>query len=136
MAKKTHDTTTTIRRECYISEIPDLPRELAFTLEEYSSSGNIIRPKDNSRSILAVWGDSFRIYEIPEGSYKIRIYKHQSLISTIHFDSLGDLRKNKFLGGTSDVYSEESCYDIDVITSKVPEVPLHAFPENDKVHHS
>lgn len=132
---KIHNTTTTIRRECYISEIPDLPHELAFTLEEYSSSGDVLRPSDNSRTILAVWGDSFHIYEIPEGGYKIRIYKHKNLISIIHFDSLGDLRKDKSLGGTIDVYSEESCYDIDVITSRVAEVPLHAFPENDKVHH-
>lgn len=122
-----------IQRVCSIRAVESLPGELIFSLEDRPVSSTIIAPVIPT----TIWGDSFRIYTTAGRSgYAIRIYEKRRMIAIILFDLLDDARSNKTLGGSTDVYSEDSFYgDIkfDENGNETEPAPLHPFPKGDLI---
>lgn len=121
------------QKVCSISSVASLPGELVFSLRERPTSDGLI--VDRSLPVT-IWGDSFRIYQVGDGGYKLRIYEKKNLIAIILFDLLEDSRFDKAIGGSTDVYSEESFYENPTFDDKGNEVeptPLHSFPTGDLI---
>ena len=122
------------QKVCSISSVASLPGELTFSLRERPTSDDLFI----DRSLpVTIWGDSFRIYQVGDGGYKLRIYEKKNLIAIILFDLLEDSRFDKTIGGSTDVYSEESFYESPVFDDKGNEVeptPLHPFPAGDLIN--
>lgn len=122
-----------IQRVCLIESIASISGELVFSLREHPTSDDI---PDRSLPIT-IWGDSFRIYQVGEGSYRLRIYEKDSLIAIILFNLLEDSRFDKTVGGSTDVYSEDDFYSgprYDKDGHKIEPVPLHPFPKGDLIN--
>lgn len=120
---------------CSIRAIDSLPGELVFSLRERSASPVSI---DRPYQLVSIWGDAFTIYTAPNNrGYKIRIFEKSNMVGLFEFNLLEDTRTDKTLGGTTDVYPEESFFDGFGIgahsTSNAAPNPLHSLPEEDQL---
>lgn len=124
---------TQIQKVCSIENVASIPGELVFSLREHPTSDDLV---DHSLPIT-IWGDSFRIYQVDNGGYKLRIYEKENLIAIILFDLLEDSRFDKSIGDPTDVYSEDDFYSdprYDKDGHEIEPAPLHPFPKGDLIN--
>lgn len=108
-------------RVCTLSYI-DSTETLMVTLRIYDPSD---RTTETNPLTIASWGNSFKLYQVAEDLYKIRIFQNSLLVGCFDFHLLSDHRSSPTSAGTLDVYKEDP---FNLVCPPSLETPFCTFP--------